>query len=397
MSSYEEIRDIKDVSKVIHPEVFEYMEASSNHTGEKLNETWKRNISKNLKLFKKHNPIVELNNICFNKAVIGVGAGPSFNINKSFLLDVFLKNLQYDIKHQPFSIITSNHQFKPLTEMGVHPHFVVLLDSTPNAYDQLCSVDKEAILIASLYADPRTLKEWDRMGRMIFFFLPDSAELKKFFEQKTGKNSRCVCTNSCGNVLNMIWMLSIKFMGSKVFMAVGADYGYTEKKEFYADGDTKADDRFQINDDVVWQGFEFVHNNIINRPVVNLKPMQTSRQLFLYKTWTEMHIALWQELGIHFFNCSESGTLGVLSRSLNVRKMAEKENWFLLDDLFRNYHTMRLEDAINMYLGARKCLSEKRTVVPGLVSPVSLAYPMLGQTGIVKTVGPGIYASRTMF
>ena len=83
----------------------------------------------------------------FNKALIGVGAGQSFNKNK----DILKKLTDWDgIKSwqdRNFVIMAANHQFKPLLKMGIIPVFVVVADASDVVMEQSANQDVHGAVI----------------------------------------------------------------------------------------------------------------------------------------------------------------------------------------------------------------------------------------------------------
>lgn len=374
MTTYEEFVSTNEHMGMIVPrESWDFLQGSSNETEQKLLTLWEKNARRNLrKLYNKYGSVID-NALGFasDKAVIGVGAGPSYHINKDILKDVSKLNLQYKVKDQSFIVMTSNHQYKTLLNDGIFPHFVVLLDATPEAYGQLCEdvpdLGQDSILIASLFADPDTLNKWVEQGKEVWFYLTDVGDLPDIYEQRTGKKREHILIPSAGNIMNTIWLLAMSVLHSNVHICVGNDYSFEytvdpEKRaeSFYADGNVEDDnDRNQANDFMAWQGFEF--SSLVGpKPMINLKTVGTSRQMFLYKTWTEMHVAAWtNELdSFKFINCSEQGILGVIAKDWDVMQMNNPDNWVLMDHICKNWLTMKLKDAITMYLEARAWLSE---------------------------------------
>lgn len=398
---YEEFKGINSTTSKIMPDyAYDYIFKCSDHTGNVLEKKWAKNIKSNASLLSKHGGIRRLEGFGIGKAMVGVGAGPSFNLNKGDLKNLFDFNSRYELRDQSFLIVATNHQFKPLLNEGIYPHFVLLLDATEHAYEQLCvkvpKLGKKSILIASIFADHRTLSEWDKRGGKIYFYLPDSEQAVSSFTSVSKKDIDEFTMPSCGNVLNMAWMMSLQIFGNTVFMAVGADYSFDygdiekRRKSMYADGEADVDsERLQIKDDMAWQGFRFEENDsvIMNKPMINLELVGTSRQMFLYKLWTEMQMAIWQNMdqSFSYINCSEQGVLGVMANSWDIADLYERNNWYLLDELLPNYHTMRLNTAVTLFqrskvwMGSEKlpCAENAGVVLPLRMDSAKTAAPLL--------------------
>ena len=226
------VEENSKLDQIVPRFVWEYMDGCNRLTKDSLTPLWEYNIRKNLKkLYRKHGSVIDhFAGLGINKAIIAVGAGPSFNINKNILKAVYRANLQYKLDDQPFIIIASNHQFKPLLEMGIYPHFVLLVDGGDNVYDQLCvdipEIGRNAILLSSIHGSHKVLKEWDRQGRSICFFLNDSDMYKKLYKEIIKKDPDKIAFPQGGNVLITAWLLGMKLFGSSVFMCVGNDLSF---------------------------------------------------------------------------------------------------------------------------------------------------------------------------
>jgi hypothetical protein len=181
-----------------------------------------------------------------------------------------------------------------------------------------------------------------------------------------------VCIPQGGNVINTAWLLAMKQLGSSVFMCVGNDLSFPydpdyDKRRvgFYADREYQINidnDRDEAKDKFAWMGFEFVDSPIyLARPNLLMKPMGTSRLLWTYKHWVEMHAAVWAKNNVfHYYNCSEAGILGMMAYDHSDEAMMEPSNWFLLDNVIpHRWHTRKLKDAVIQFLEARVLWQER--------------------------------------
>jgi len=384
--TYEGLIDGSEVLSRIYPEqLWKYVRGCNQHTTDVLCDGWEKNIRKNIKkLLRKHGDVsTHLLGLARDKAVIGVGGGPSLKKNSDILKNVTLFNATYKVKDQPFIIVVSNHQFKPFLKMGIIPHFVMITDGGDAIYDQLNTdipaIGQTTILIAPLQASHKVLKEWDRLGRRIFFYGHASDLCKKIYEDVEKKDFDKILLFTGGNVMNSIWTFSARILSSKIFMCVGNDLSFPYSNDlairrngYYADGDYEVNiknDRDEARDNFAWMGFEFPKTNIIQldsrTKYANLKLFGTSRTLFTYKLWPELHLTRWSdEYGFHYYNCSEAGILGVIPKSYEKDRLVDKDNWELLDTLNPRWHTRTLRDAVAEYLKARQlCHQEDRAVI----------------------------------
>lgn len=400
------------IAQVIDEKIFDFSGRVNDQTVDVLGEMWRRHFKKNLSLFYKKKHHVLLHDDCsrfgVNKAVIGIGAGPSFNRNKDYLRKLCLWNATFPFEEQPFLFIASNHQFKPCVNEGIIPHFVALADASESdaIMGQLCDgiADRahHTILLCSLNANPRLLKEWDRQKKLIRFYIPPGSWNKQTFEERTGDTAENKQLMQGGNVMNVMWVASWAALGSTIFMAVGCDLSYEiesnvekRRKDYYADGDYStnlASKRDEAAKQLRWVGFDLKRNPItINQePFLTFKPYATVSSLFNYKVWVETMVGIQDANAnsFHYYNCSEKGILGVLAKSYDVEYLENTDNWTLMDEVFPNrWHTRTLEDAASTYLASRE-LWLRNTVQGALASAGILRGTMDSARIVAPNGGP---------
>lgn len=373
------------VSQITTPEIIETVFGCNTTTVQSLGGVWKANTRKNITLYKKHGSLYEhFRGFGVNKAVIGVGAGPSFNKNKATLKAVYDYNLLFPLHEQPFIIVASNKMFKPLLAEGIYPHFVMLIDAGDALYPQLCEDiprhAKSSILIAGLQVSPKITKQWDRQGGQICFFGIGDDDEKEWFKQATGHSPELTHIQQGGNVLNTLWILCHRYFGATTFMMVGNDLGFKHtanelerQSSFYADGDYRINilnKKDEAKDKFAWMGFDLQECAVApGRYLYNLGLMGVSRQQWVYKTWLEVQAAVWADaLKFMIFNCSEAGTLGVLAKKYSGSCMYDKDNWFLIDSVLpKRWLTTSLKRATQMFLGARQWATKAEETI--IVAP----------------------------
>ena len=324
-----------------------------------------------------------------NKAVIGIGAGQSFHKNKNVLKSYVVPDGIKPWHNREFITIASNHQFKPLLDMGIVPDFVLLVDASDVVMDQLNKdIPKEALntqLITGVHAHPKVIKEWDKQGRGIVFFSTPSSVIegasKKYLKRGYKENT----IELGGNVLNGSFMIGVAALQSTIFMAVGNDLSFEIKEDleaqrngYYADGDysTNAEVTGTGRDEGKslkrWGGFKMEKRRVIllNEPIgaharynFELDVIGTSHTLWVYKTWLETTLMGQAALPVylHYFNCTEGGILGVMAKEDTDEALSKQDNWYFLDEVCINKHTGKqmymtamLEDAITIYLKIRR-------------------------------------------
>lgn len=412
ISSYEHLlAESHLVESIVSPEMADVVFDMGKGTIKSLIPVWKENTIKNLGLYKKHGSLRSaFNGFCANKAIIAVGAGPSFNKNKEVLKAIYKINIQYPLDKQPFFIISSNKQLKPLLDMGIFPHATILIDAGDALYPQLCddmpSWAKNSILITGMHTSHKILKKWDKHGGLISFFIIGEDEDKKWFEKETGEDADYVWTSQGGNVMNTLWILANRVFKTQVFIMVGNDlcFKYSADKEersksFYADGDYRLNilnKRDEAKDNLGWMGFNLKQSVIQpERLMIDLELVGMSRQLWVYKTWLEVQSTILSDKHkFHIFNASESGVCGMIARKHDSASMAMKENWFLLDDLHKKWTTTTLAKACQTYLEARALCQIRTDAKPaglwegvtGTARGTGLSLPSRNSTGLISAM-----------
>lgn len=370
-----------EVHGVISRDNWEFVSKINKQTKGFLETMWANNLKENVesRLWEKHHALVDdCLNLAKNKAVIGIGAGSSFNGNKDvlsyFLRHDGLKNWE----NRAFVTIASNHQYKPLLEMGIIPDFVLLVDGSDVVYDQLCTdIPKHGnstVLIAGLHCSPKVLNEWTDQGRSIRFYINMAELVQKRFKELTKQKAEKYQMELGGNVLNGAWAISIARMGSNVFMSVGNDLSYNidqdiekQRTGYYADGDYSTNakitgtGRDEAGTQKRWAGISMKRSLVINpkgldRYNINLEIVGTSHTLWVYKTWLESTLVRHNDSprSFHYFNCSEAGILGVMAKDSSDEALKDKNNWYMLDDVCRVYHTAMLKDAMEHFLKCKE-------------------------------------------
>lgn len=366
------------VSNILTAEMAEAVFACNDHTVKSLSPVWSKNMRKNITLFHKHGTFVDqFGGFGLGKAVICVGAGPSFNRNKEILKIVNDINVRLPLHMQPFIIVASNKQLKPLLDLGIYPHFTLLIDAGDALLPQFkipAWAQKDCFLISGLHCSNKILKQWDRQGGRICFYLIGQDDEKQYFKKETGKNPETHIIQQGGNVLNTMWILSQRVLGASTFIMCGNDLSYPlsadenkRQQTFYADGDYRLNilnRRDEAKEQFAWMGFDLYQSAIAqNQLMYDLSIVGTSKQLWVYKTWLEVQAAIWAEKKSFFiFNASEAGICGVLARSYEKAALKEKSNWFLIDEILpKRWLTTSLEKACKKVLEAKKCLIQMGT------------------------------------
>jgi len=393
--SYQDcLKESPELEQVVPKRMWDYITGCDKFTQSTMKQRWVHNAKQNLKkLYPKHKSLTHsFLGFGRDKAMIGVGAGPSLNNNIDHLHQIYNFNSQFKLNDQLFVIASSNHQFKPLLKRGIFPHFVFLTDGGDHIYDQLCKdipkLGQASILVANIYADYKTLRDWDRQGRCICFIVPGSDEYQNLFKDIIGQDPEPFSTGSGGNVLNSMFMAGMKILHARYFMAIGNDLSYpydpdldNRRKMFYADGDYSVNLKKGVDeakDRFVWLGFKMRENPFQpGKKIIDFAPVSTSRQMFVYKVWIELHVTTWAATSpdpFIYYNCSESGIAGVIAEKYDRRElMDDPSNWKMMDEIVpKRWRTLSLLQAANQFLEANLlCREATRTGVnihPAVIS-----------------------------
>jgi hypothetical protein len=385
IDNYEDLVErLPSMKKHVTPEEVTQMRRNNEFLREKYGKLWLKNLRGNCRhLFQKHGPITQdCLGLGRNKACIFIGAGASFNKNKDLLKELYALNMAVPFERQPFIFISCNHQFKPLLEMNIIPHFVMLLDGTTVVHDQLCKdIPKHGrgvTLLCPLRVHRNVVHEWDRQGRSIRFYISDNSWMIEEFEKVMGfdPHKLQIVVGHGGNVVNQMLLVSMHYLKSTVYMCVGNDLSYRHfdkledrRSNYYADGDYSsnlATGRDEARRELPWMGFAYEASALMpGEHVLRLEPHSTTHQLMLYKNWLENQVRIQATLTnvpFQYFNCTEGGILGVCSRktlpeldkSNLTEAIKDKDNWYLLDEeIPKRYITSTLERACKHYLDAR--------------------------------------------
>jgi len=379
------IKRCPDFEGVISKLAWENIGDTNKKTRGYLSKLWANNIEENIKnkLWKKHGSVrKDCVGLGKNKALIGVGAGQSFNKNKDILKQVADTDGTRDWEKRNFVIAASNHMYKPLLKMGIIPDFVSLVDGSDVVMKQLNEdipeCGKNTILLTGLHCSPKVLKEWSKQGREIRFYMPVSEGMREVFEKYTNKQAQHHEILQGGNVLNTLFSIGLRFLHTTTFMALGNDLSYPlkdkiedQRTNYYADLDYTSNQkgtgtgRDEANARKKWLGFT-LHPHLIytgnnnDRYNINLDIVGTSHTLWVYKTWIEANVLLNAKgkVSYHYYNCSEGGIAGVMNKDMKLRKaeLQKDETWYLMDDICPRWHTRMFKDAVEEFVKAKEAM-----------------------------------------
>ena len=374
---------------VVSRNSFDFLGHINTQTVDHFKDEWASNIKKNKKFWRKHLKLRGLSGLGINKAVIGIGAGPSFNKNKDVLKHFVNRDGIKPWEERDFITIASNHQFKPLLEMGIVPDFVLLVDASNVVMEQLTKdipdEAKHTQLITGVHANPKVISKWDKQGRGLVFYTTPAPVVREAVKKHLKRGSDDHQIELGGNVLNGAFMIGAGALKSTIFMGVGNDLSFEindniddQRQGYYSDRDysTNAKETGTGRDEGSslkrWAGYKMERKRIVtlDEPIgskrrynFELDLVGTSYTLWVYKTWLEttMMGQTRSNVYLHYFNCTEGGILGVMAKDDSDEALNKPDNWYFLDEVCINKHTGRqmymtamLEDAIELYLSIKR-------------------------------------------
>jgi len=362
------------IHEVIDEKIHNFVTGSNEETVKALMPLWIDNLKKNCKKSWTINDTIkskETWGVGINKAVVGIGSGPSLKKNIEVLKRVYADDIKK--KDRDFIFCTPNHQFKSLLKIGIVPDFVFLVDGAHTLFHQLCedvpASGKNTILIAPPSISYKITKAWEKQGRRIRYYMLNSYRFIESFRKLTKIKPESVSIEGCGNVFNAIWSIAMKAFGSIFFIAVGNDLSFpissdTDKQRggFYADRDYSSNakgtgsGRDEGASDQKWMSFRVTTSPETGKIItVGGDVVGTSVSLFKYKAWMEEAFLIFTkknpEYGFQYFNCTEGGILGVMAKDLN--NMEGPDNWYMLDAVCPRWFTTTLESAANFFVRSK--------------------------------------------
>lgn len=358
---------------VVDEKIHNFVTGSNEETVKALMPLWIDNLKKNCKKSWTKNDTIKSKQtwgVGINKAVVGIGSGPSLKKNIEVLKRVYADDIKR--KDRDFIFCAPNHQFKPLLKIGIVPDFVFLVDGAHTLFHQLCEdvpeTGKSSILIAPPNISHKITKAWKEQGRQTRYYMLNSYRFIEAFRKLTKIKPESISMEGCGNVFNAIWSISMKVFGSNFFIATGNDLSFPasgdkdkQRGGFYADGDYSSNapktgsGRDEGSSDQRWMSFKIVTGHDGKLRTESGGVVGTSPSLFKYKSWIEETFLIvtkdLPQYGLQYFNCTEGGILGVMAKDLN--NMSSLDNWYMLDAVCPRWHTTTLESAANFFVRSK--------------------------------------------
>jgi hypothetical protein len=144
-----------------------------------------------------------------------------------------------------------------------------------------------------------------------------------------------------------------------------------KRKAYYCDGDYSSNapvtgtGRDEANTKKKWCGFK-LHRSLLWTPSsdinkkyrIEIEPVYTTHTLWVYKVWLEANVmgGISARLAYHYYNCTEGGIAGVMCKDDSNEGIDNPENWFMLDDVCKRYHTRLFSDAVEEFITAKDAM-----------------------------------------
>ena len=276
-------------------DILNFINLTSNSTGEKLMGTWIDNLRSNRETFKTSDGWASelLQGEAAGKTAIVCGASPAIKNQVDTLRDI-----QHDAD---FVIcgLTSNLEF--LLNNGIIPKYVMTMDGHPTQgefFDTIDMANTEPItLIANCYAYPPMLKKWK--GRLCFLALESGDKrLNRKHEKWFGPmNGMGHSFPSIFASYNIMVAAAYMILECPIIIFVGNELSFQEPAStYYVDREDPRD-----------KDPRFPHGDIHGGKVY------TTTSLLAVKYALEGFLELLSSAG-WFFNCTEAGIFGITKK-----------------------------------------------------------------------------------
>jgi hypothetical protein len=183
-------------------------------------------------------------------------------------------------------------------------------------------------------------------------------------------------------------------------MAIGNDLSFPlkdtleeKRKSYYCDGDYSSNapvtgtGRDEANSTKKWMSFK-LRRSVLWTPSrtpkyhIEIEPASTTHTLWVYKVWLEANVmgGISSQLAFHYYNCTEGGIAGVMCKDDSDEGIDNPENWFMLDDVCKRYHTRMFEDAVQEFITAKESMKwgPQMAAETRLVAPIATEWAATG-------------------
>ncbi len=276
-------------------DILDFINSSSDLTGNRLMPMWMDNLRVNRETFKESDGWATevLQGKEKGKTAILCGSSPAIKNQVETL-----KEIQNDNRFVIFGL-TSNLEF--LLNNGIYPKYVMTMDGHPTQGEFFETIDmnktKNISMIANCYAYPSMLKKWE--GPLYFLALGTG---DKKFDKKHRKWFGSL--NGTGDVFHSIFaaynvMAAAAFLifECPILIFIGNELSFKdEESKYYVDREDPRD-----------KDTRFAHGDIYGNKVY------TTTSLVAVKYALEGYLELLSGAG-WFFNCTEDGIFGITKK-----------------------------------------------------------------------------------
>jgi hypothetical protein len=279
----------------------DFIQSSSDRTGDMRMLLWMRNVKQNKVIFEKTGWASSLlQGVGRGKTVVMIGASPAL---KNQIEE--LKSLRYD-KDFIFCCTNSNLEF--LLKNRIKPDYCIVVDGEESTGEDWANLDmektKDVILLANTFACPENIKKWK--GTLYFISLQTDdkkfrKKMRKYYGPANGIGTGAgIGIPSLIASFNVMVGLAHIMFESAIIIFVGHELSFSDdKSRYYVDRD---DPRDSIN--------RYPHGDIYGNKVY------TTSSLLAVKYCLEAFLELLQG-SAWFFNCTEAGIFGITKRCKN--------------------------------------------------------------------------------
>lgn len=258
---------------------------------------WVKNIGENVKrfgYFNKDHAVKVFARENLNNACVLVGAGPSLAKNMDFLKECAGKKIP---------IMASAHAFMYLSENGIKPDFVTILDASSRWLEYLRGPSQGVVLFSDWCCAPEYFEKWEGS---IYFYQSDfdrinSIQGKLIWDELMEASKNAIPPDTVpvgGHVGGGMVHIAKEILGSSDMIFVGFDYAFLDGKFYPSDKEID-------NPSVPAEARNSVAN-ILGMPV------ETVPSYFMFKSMIDQIVWGYKmaDPKISYINATEGGILG---------------------------------------------------------------------------------------
>lgn len=308
--------ECEDKARLIFKKLSEYANAIIMHRNTILTRSklFIDNFFKNIKKIKNKIHLSEFKNGFLNKPFLIVAAGPS--------LDKQLETLS--IFQEYFYIIAVDKAYPSLKKYNIIPDFIITIDAESTPSWEQDGLNEKTIFIVDIGSNPDIVNSTN-INHLFISSNSEATEISKYFECEieTLETGGSVAT-SAFNFAHLCGANPISFIGQDLAFTDGKDHAL-DYIEPYAQKliDMKIESGFWVDG---YYG----------------KPVQTEKQLLMYKYWFENKFQTIKNIFI--FNCTEGGANIKGANNIPFKKLCEEIKGSTLPKINILNHPIKLDN-----------------------------------------------------